>query len=659
MFSMARKKFHGDKHKAAYLWAQRGLYVFPCQPNGKLPLIPKTKGGQGYKDATTDLAKIDKWWADCPEANIGCYPHPSGHFVLDIDDKKGKRGSDTLSMLEIDNYAIPNTWEVSTPSGGRHVWFKGGTKSSVEKLGSGLDTRGEGGYVLLPGSLVNSKPYKTISSGPAHVLSAPEWLHTELAAVDRYVEKASTKDVDISANVKRAENLLRVYVRRGDVAIEGEGANDRTYKLASELRDFGLSFEVAVSVTERLWNVHCPRPWSIPDLETIFTHAYEYAQNEIGSKGLRDPIETFSGVKGSESNSEVNSRSETSNKVPVRDSFYPRDELEQDNRPEPEWVVPGWIQEQSIVMIYGAPGSYKSFVAVEFAMSMAAGIPIFGMDYVQKPQDVVYAAGEGAIGIEKYRRPSWRSSKMIPVKQRLPFYSISEVPQIREPDNVLAFIKAIEDRGIKPGFVVLDTMSRMLAGMDENSSSDASVAVEAVDAIKRALGCTVIVLHHTGKDSTRGERGSSVFRAAFDTMFQVVADNDALSARVICTKQKDAEQPKPISIKGRKVASSLVFSKMTDEETKSETNVTSVADIQRSEIGKTLRGMQAFGLGGAVSTKILAISILNGREIEFPGAKEEEKATNNMCRALAKLSKERLAGYIVNEPGASLLWAVS
>lgn len=83
----------------------------------------------------------------------------------------------------------------------------------------------------------------------------------------------------------------------------------------------------------------------------------------------------------------------------------------------------------------------------------------------------------------------------------------------------------------------------MLGGADENKASDMGAFIAGCDAIKAATGATVLVVHHSGKDETKGARGSSSFRAALDAEFLVKRETVGAKALVLtCTKQKDAEE---------------------------------------------------------------------------------------------------------------------
>ena len=164
--------------EAAVAYVGRGLPVFPVR--GKVPLTP-----HGFHDASTDTEAVLTWWQRWPDANVGVPTgHVSGVDVLDVDTQHG--GARTLAQLERERGKLPPTIEVLTPSGGRHYWFAHtgrALKSGAGVLGPGLDTRGEGGYIVVPPSIGdNGRLYRFVrdpeKTDPAE---PPEWLFELLA----------------------------------------------------------------------------------------------------------------------------------------------------------------------------------------------------------------------------------------------------------------------------------------------------------------------------------------------------------------------------------------------------------------------------------------------------------------------------------------------
>lgn len=139
--------------------AEMGLYVFPCKPyDDAVPKAPYTE--HGLNDASNDPEQIRVWWKRWPHALIGVNCGKSGLVVVDLDMKDGKDGLADWAR-HLDGREIPRTFNVRTPSGGWHGWYRDGGvkyKSNAGKLGcadpsvpSGVDVRAQGGYVIAPG----------------------------------------------------------------------------------------------------------------------------------------------------------------------------------------------------------------------------------------------------------------------------------------------------------------------------------------------------------------------------------------------------------------------------------------------------------------------------------------------------------------------------
>lgn len=163
--------------QAALDLAMMGWKLFPVAKGDKIPLIEDWP-----RRASDDALMINQWWGERPDANIGVVTGPrSGIWVLDVD---GEDGEITLEALERRNGELPHTLVAHTGKG-RHFYFAhaDGVRNTARKLGFGLDTRGEGGYVLAPPSLhPNGKRY-TWTDPEAALAQAPDWLVEAVLAV--------------------------------------------------------------------------------------------------------------------------------------------------------------------------------------------------------------------------------------------------------------------------------------------------------------------------------------------------------------------------------------------------------------------------------------------------------------------------------------------
>ena len=192
---------------AALKYAGKHLPVFPCQPRGKTPAV-----AGGFHAATTNPETIKRYWR-IADRNIGIPTGSvSGVWILDVD---GEDGEATLRGLQARLGALPRTREVIT-GGGRHLWFKytGPIPSTADtRIGAGVHTRGDGGYVIVPPSSHPSGALYVWKSASDQLAVAPDWL----------VKLARTKPQSISeraiAHIARPSRQPDAY---GHAALERE-----------------------------------------------------------------------------------------------------------------------------------------------------------------------------------------------------------------------------------------------------------------------------------------------------------------------------------------------------------------------------------------------------------------------------------------------------
>ncbi|MGM4980867.1 bifunctional DNA primase/polymerase [Rhizobium sp. 11_C7_N12_5] len=201
----------------------RGAYIFPCrsateefvdQATGeietraeKTPLLPT-----GFRGATINAPLIERTWARYQKALIGVATgSKSGFFVLDVDNKPGgANGFEWLAEMEAEHGQLPQTARVTSPNGGMHVYFKHaeGVRNRGA-LGAGVDIRGEGGYVIGPGSVMHDgRSYKWVDD-TREIADAPPWL------LDLLLPKSAPAHTGYTASV----NTNSAYV---DAAVDQE-----------------------------------------------------------------------------------------------------------------------------------------------------------------------------------------------------------------------------------------------------------------------------------------------------------------------------------------------------------------------------------------------------------------------------------------------------
>lgn len=207
-----------------------------------------------------------------------------------------------------------------------------------------------------------------------------------------------------------------------------------------------------------------------------------------------------------------------------------------------EYLVDELIEHPSMGLVFGPPGAGKSFATLAMAASVATGTPWLGRDVKQGA--VFYLAGEGHAGIGR-RLKGWAMHQGVELTNA-PLY-VSKVPAaLMDKASALSVEAAIvamtKATGISPAMVVIDTLARNMGDGDENSNADIGRFVHHIDALRLRLGCTVVVVHHTGHQDTGRARGGSALNAAMDVSFLV----DGLS--VTQTKTKEGANAAPIGI---------------------------------------------------------------------------------------------------------------
>ncbi len=199
------------------------------------------------------------------------------------------------------------------------------------------------------------------------------------------------------------------------------------------------------------------------------------------------------------------------------------------------WRIKGVFPERGIAAIFGPSGSAKSFLALDMACSISRGTPWFS--HRTKPCPVVYVCLEGEAGLAN-RLAAYRSTAPIGRQVNFVTQSIDFLKQKDVSDLVHAIIAYRANGGV----VIIDTLNRATPGMDENSSADMGLAVEAAKQIQLAIAGLVVLVHHTGKDATKGMRGHSSLFAALDAAIEVKRNGDV---REWCVaKAKDGEDGK-------------------------------------------------------------------------------------------------------------------
>jgi hypothetical protein len=202
---------------------------------------------------------------------------------------------------------------------------------------------------------------------------------------------------------------------------------------------------------------------------------------------------------------------------------------------EVRWLVKRMVPAESLGMLFGGSGTFKSFVALDAALHIAHGLPWLGRRTTQGP--VLYIAAEGGAGLWA-RVQAWHQARRLSW-QDVPFYAVPAAVDLTS--DAWRVVDAAQGVGVRPLLVVVDTLSQTYSG-EENSANEMAAYFRELGARFRQLWkCAVLLIHHSGHLATERPRGSSAIRANLDFMFGVFRDEKEMLATMACAKQKDGE----------------------------------------------------------------------------------------------------------------------
>ena len=204
------------------------------------------------------------------------------------------------------------------------------------------------------------------------------------------------------------------------------------------------------------------------------------------------------------------------------------------------YIIKNWIAENSISVVYGPSNVGKSFFCMSLAYHIAAGQEWIGNKI--KRGSVLYLATEGGRAFE---------NRLYALHEKHGFNDVSLAVRpspinLYDADEDIAKIEAIMaeigKRNEPVTVLVIDTLARATAGqMDENNNSEMSKLIAGLDAIRERTGVHIMLVHHSGKDASKGARGASALRAACDTEIELSFDEETRVRTARATKQRDME----------------------------------------------------------------------------------------------------------------------
>ena len=417
--------------------AARGYRVHPLRPKDKLPILP------GWPDqATNDQATIEQWAAQYPDANCGVAVGPD-LCVLESDDLA--RLKELLGPVQ-----VPVTYTVQARDNRPHFYFQPTAKTleiGNRTLSSVFEFKQTRLQVVAEGSThPTGAIYRVIDDSP--IVPLPDELMTALVRLYLDGKAQETREAG---------------------PVEG-GRNNYLTSVGGKLRDAGLSREaLELALLQHNEDV-CQPPLEDDEVKRIAASVARYpvpvpvGEVFIGKPDASEPVKDW------------------------RTHYHTKDEAE--NAPDPEFLIDNFLQSQSISAIAGFVAHKKSFIALNVALALCSGEPLFGKFQVRRqPKRVLYLCPEmGLIGF------SDRVKKI----GLLPYVGDTFFFATLSLKEGVPMLPDLTPEEIAGAVIFVDTATRFVEG-NENSAEDMKVLAKSAFALLRDGAECVFFLCHSNK----------------------------------------------------------------------------------------------------------------------------------------------------------------
>lgn len=484
-----------------------------CGSQGKHPASER-----GYKDGTKDVEEIERLFEGHPRWNFGIGTGKvSDIVVLDVDPRNG--GVESLMNLQREIGLLPPTWEVETGGGGTHLYYSlpGGVElETVHNLGGykGLDFQAEKALVVGVGSRHKSGAiYKwKAGRGPKGQVSLAQVPPTLMDLLKAATSRNEWKDASESTKSWLPATLENLA--------EGSRHTDM------------------VRVVSKLRNAATPE-----DLKFVlrpYASASGMPQKEF-EEVVEDNFKRYD--PGSKSNL-YKDRNFESDMATVS----ARELLKMPDEPV-DWLVKDILQAGDLMIVSGAPGGGKSWLALGMALDMTLGRPWLGEEcFKTRRAKVLYIDEEN--GENRFKRRLRKLKRGLGVKAKeLDTEFLFRKGLTFSPSSQAALDALLRD--LRPDVVVMDSLVRFLGDVDENKSGEMAVVFAAIRGLMEKHGCAFVLLDHTNKGDGASAyqrlRGSGEKSAAVDCHLSVKKMGQN-TLEISQPKQRDQEELKPFCL---------------------------------------------------------------------------------------------------------------
>lgn len=451
----------------------------------------------GRNDATRDEPTIRQFFKNGAQIGVATGSE-SGLFVLDVDldEKRGINGYETLEYLEGIHGPLPKTPQQRTGRGGMQYLFKyqEGLKNSTSKIGAGIDTRGQGGYIVVAPSRNTNGPYTwVVSPRDVPLADVPEWLIEALKEAEKPPEAHSAPNGEDRPYCLK---MLGRAIARCATAPDGT-KHDVLLDMAVWMGGFVPALS-EMEIEDSLWSAIALRAEDERGTRKTIRDGIAYGKSKPNAvPPLSTPKEYTNGAPPSDQ--QVIS-------TPARFTVAREDAL-MDLPPVRYLDRELGLVAKSFHLIYGASGSGKTFFAIERAMRQ-----------VSLGRRVLYIPTEDVQGL-RYRIVAWRRAHP-DVAGCLTWLQMPTGLDLQDHSQVAELIEAVEP--YEYDHIIIDTLREAHSG-DENSSQDTRRINRAIQRLV-VTGAAVDVVHHTGVAGER-PRGSTALFGNADAVIKVEDDD--------------------------------------------------------------------------------------------------------------------------------------
>jgi hypothetical protein len=486
------------RHAEALRLAADGIPVFPC----RLDKTPATQNG--FKDESTDIARIDHWWSQ-NDWNIGVRPWNMKLVALDLD--LNKPGGVSQAFRDL----LPQTLTHRTQSGNLHQFYRASEPFGNDAIAQNVDVRCANGYVLWP----PSHGYEVLDTSEPAAL--PEAIANTLRGKNEpRDEDNDCPDIGFDVDIDGA----RIYLANLSV-------HPGRFQLACALvRNFGLSNHTATALCLeygiRIESVSSGQSW-----ETKLAHARKHGTGQLGEGvAYQQPeddgrADTFDGFVTEIRKSRFTRRTmaEAANKPPI--AYWDK------HKTLPNIPCVG--------LVYGGHGSHKTGLFIKH-----------GLDILEQGGRVLYVATEDSYGVDVARLPAAVAARGWDLdKYADSWWTVEEGFNLLGPGEHQAIADACGDW--RPSLVVFDVLTKAFAG-DINSPEIGAGIMLALGRLALRFKCAVVAGHHPGKDAERGMLGSVLLSHLADFVWQVRHDRGTVFLTVDKLKNGPADRTIKFSV---------------------------------------------------------------------------------------------------------------